>query len=104
MIRRVLVPLDGSALAESVLPAVQALATLGRSKQCPYTGAGVTNLQAIAPLEPLLVLPEDRGELALDRAEQAAAERDAAAYRAQQAAPLRPGDGGPAPGRAASRR
>jgi hypothetical protein len=44
MIRRVLVPLDGSALAESVLPAVQALATLGRSKQCPYTGAGVTRV------------------------------------------------------------
>lgn len=74
MIRRVLVPLDGSALAESVLPAVQALATL--------TGAGVTLLQAVAPLEPLLVLPEDRGELALDRAEQAAAERDAVAYLA----------------------
>ena len=46
MIRRMLVPLDGSALAESILPCVHEIAGL--------TGAEITLLQVVAPAEPVV--------------------------------------------------
>lgn len=46
MIRQILVPLDGSARAEAILPAVEVIGRL--------TGAGITVLQAIEPLHALL--------------------------------------------------
>jgi nucleotide-binding universal stress UspA family protein len=69
MIRRMLVPLDGSVLAESILPAVEALARL--------TGASLTLMQAVVPPDPLLELAEFRDyrgvELAIQEAEEKAA-------------------------------
>src|SRR3712207_3891438 len=46
MIRRLLVPLDGSALAESILPCVQEIASL--------TGAEITLLRVVEPAEPVV--------------------------------------------------
>jgi nucleotide-binding universal stress UspA family protein len=78
MIRRILVPLDGSALAEAVLPCAEQFARL--------TGAALTLVQVVEPLpEPLRLRAPRRsypgpggGELTA----QAAAERAAAGYLA----------------------
>lgn len=76
-LRRILVPLDGSELAESVLPRVEALAQTAMAR--------LTLLQVIGPVMPELkayeiaYLPEDDGILA----------DQARAYLARVAAPLR---------------
>jgi nucleotide-binding universal stress UspA family protein len=51
-VNQIVVPLDGSALAEIVLPCVEELAQL--------TGAGVTLVRIVAPLGPLIDVPPGR--------------------------------------------
>jgi nucleotide-binding universal stress UspA family protein len=72
MLHHILVPLDGSALAESVLPGVQTLARL--------TGADMTLMQAVEPLTSLLELAAswEFGNMAAERQE--AAEQAAHVY------------------------
>jgi nucleotide-binding universal stress UspA family protein len=72
MIRRILVPLDGSALAESVLPHAVAFARLA--------GAGLTLAQVVEPFEGLVELAGvwEFGDGSAER--RAAAERAAADY------------------------
>jgi nucleotide-binding universal stress UspA family protein len=77
MIRHILVPLDGSALAESALPHVQTFARL--------TGAGVTLAQVIEPLASLRDLADSWEFTNVYAGHQEAAERNADAYLGQVA-------------------
>ena len=74
MISTILVPLDGSALAEAALPVAEAVAALA--------GAGVTLMQVAATSGPLRGLSEDEVEVRLGWEYEAAAERDARSYLA----------------------
>jgi nucleotide-binding universal stress UspA family protein len=74
MVRQILIPLDGSALAETARPVGEAVAAL--------TGADVTLMQDVTPLGPLLGLSEDDEEVRLGWEYETAAERDAHDYLA----------------------